>query len=154
MTGKRWAYEDFEVGSEIRFGPREVTAEEMIEFAREFDPQPMHVDETAGKASILGQLSASGLFSASIFMRMMCEAYVLDSTSQGSPGLDEVNFRKPLFAGETVTGRTVILDKRVSKSRPGLGFVTVRSELLDRNGEVIMDLHNTGMFLMRDPEAA
>ncbi len=85
MAGERWAYEDFEVGGEIRFGPRLVTAEEMIDFAEQFDPQPMHLDEDAGRESILGGLSASGLFSASIFMRMMCEAYVLDSTSQGSP---------------------------------------------------------------------
>lgn len=154
MTGKKWAYEDFDVGGEIRFGPRLVTAEEMVDFARQFDPQPMHLDEGAGSDSMLGGLSASGLFSASIFMRMMCEAYVLDSTSQGSPGLDEVNFRRPLLAGDSVTGRTVILDKRVSKSRRGLGFVTVRSEMRNQRDEVVLELHNTGMFLLRDPEAA
>ncbi|QDZ02063.1 MaoC family dehydratase [Nitratireductor mangrovi] len=154
MTDKKWAFEDFEVGGAIEFGPRLVTAEEMIDFASRYDPQPMHLDEAAGKASMLGGLSAAGLFTASLFMRMMCDAYILDSTSQGAPGVDYVNFRKPLLAGDTLTGRSVILEKRISKSRPGLGFVSVRHELRNQRGEVICEMANTGMFLLRNPETA
>jgi acyl dehydratase len=99
MTDTKIAYEDFEVGGTIEFGPRAVPAEEMIDFATLYDPQPMHLDQAAGEASLLGGLAASGLFTASIFMRMMCDGYLLNSTSQGSPGLDYVNFRRPLMAG-------------------------------------------------------
>ncbi|RST87994.1 MaoC family dehydratase [Aquibium carbonis] len=154
MTDKTWAYEDFEIGKIIELGPRTVDAAEMIEFAAEFDPQPMHLDEKAGKASLLGGLGASGLFTAGVFMRMMCDAYLLDSTSQGSPGVDHLNFRKPLIAGDTLTGRTIVLSRRVSSSRPGLGFVSVRHELFNQNGELVSEMANTGMFLLRNPGAS
>lgn len=153
MDGKK-AYEDFYEGEEIVFGPRKVTAEEMIDFASQFDPQPMHLDEAAGRASILGGLSASGLFTASVFMRMMCDAYILGSTSQGSPGVDYVNFRKPVLAGDELTGKTTVLSKRASASKPGLGFVSVRHELTNQRGEIVCEMANTGMFTMRSPVAA
>jgi acyl dehydratase len=154
MNDRKWAYEDFEVGAVIDLGRRAVEAPEMIEFAAEFDPQPMHLDEEAGRTSILGGLAASGLFTASVLMRMMCDAYLLDSTSQGSPGVDYLNFRKPLIAGDTVTGRTTVLSRRVSSSRPGLGLVSVRHELFNQHGELVCEMANTGMFLLRNPGAA
>ena len=154
MTDKKGAYEDFEVGRSIDFGPRTVEADEMIEFAAEFDPQPMHLDEAAGKESLLGGLAASGLFTTSIFMRMMCDAYILDSTSQGSPGVDYVNFRRPLMAGDTVRGRTTVLSKRISSSKPGLGFISVKHELFNQHGDLVCDMANSGMFLLREPGAA
>ncbi|MFI0847405.1 MaoC family dehydratase [Mesorhizobium sp. IMUNJ 23232] len=149
MTDKRWAYEDFEVGASIPLGSKLVTAEEIIEFASEFDPQPMHLDEEAGKASILGGLSASGWHTCAIFMRMICDAYLLDSTSQGAPGVDHVKWRKPVLAGDTLTGRSTVTARRLSQSRPALGFVTFRFELFNQNGETVFDMQNTGMFLRR-----
>ncbi len=154
MNQKRWAYEDFEVGAEVTFGPRRVVADEMIAFAELYDPQPMHLDEDAGKNSMLGGLSASGFFTASTFMRMMCDAYLLDSTSQGSPGVDYVNFRKPVLAGDVLNGKTIVLGKRPSNTRKGLGFVSVRHELYNQRGELVCDMANTGMFLMREEQAA
>jgi acyl dehydratase len=154
MNDRKWAYEDFEVGTVIDLGRRVVEAPEMIEFAAEFDPQPMHLDEEAGRTSILGGLAASGLLTASVLMRMMCDAYLLDSTSQGSPGVDYLNFRKPLIAGDKVTGRTTVLSRRVSSSRPGLGLVSVRHELFNQHGELVCEMANTGMFLLRNPGAA
>lgn len=154
MSEKKWAYEDFVVGSVIEFGPREVRREDMLDFARQFDPQPMHLDEAAGEASVLGGLSASGLFTAGLFMRMMCDGFILDSTSQGSPGVDYVNFRRPVMAGDWLTGRTTILSKRLSGSRPGLGFVSVKHELLNQRGETVCEMANTGMFLLRRKVAA
>lgn len=153
MTTKKWAFEDFEEGGTITLGTKTVTAAEIIEFASEFDPQPMHLDEEAGKASILGGLAASGWHTCCMFMRMMCDGFLLDSTSQGSPGLDYVRWKKPVLAGDTLTGRSRTIDKRVSKSRPGLGFVTVQSELLNQRGEVVLELQNTGMFLTREVAA-
>lgn len=150
---KHWAYEDFEVGGSIDLGAKTVTADEIVEFASEFDPQPMHLDQEAGKASILGGLSASGWHSCAMFMRMMCDGFLLNSTSQGSPGLEYVRWKKPVLAGDTITGRSTVLAKRLSGSRPGLGFVTVKSELTNQRGETVLELENTGMFLTREGAA-
>ncbi|TIT83403.1 MAG: MaoC family dehydratase, partial [Mesorhizobium sp.] len=127
-----------------------VSAAEIIEFASEFDAQPMHLDEAAGKASILGGLSASGWHTCAMFMRMLCDALLLDSTSQGSPGIDHVKWKKPVLAGDTLCGTVTVLAKRQSKSRPQLGLVSMRSELFNQRGESVFELENTGMFLARD----
>lgn len=154
MNAMRWAWEDMPPGSVIPLAPRAVTAEEIVEFAAEFDPQPFHLDEAAGRASILGGLAASGWHTCSMMMRMMCDAFLLDSTSQGAPGVDHVNWRKPVLAGDTLTGAVTVLDRRRSKSRPDLGFVTCMASLSNQRGETVMELKNTGMFLLREPEAA
>lgn len=150
MTAKKWAFEDFEEGGTIELGEKAVTAAEIIEFASEFDAQPMHLDEEAGKASILGGLAASGWHTCCVFMRLMCDGFLLDSTSQGSPGLDYVRWKKPVLAGDTLTGRSTVVAKRSSKSKPGLGLVTVQSALVNQRGDVVMELQNTGMFLARE----
>ncbi len=149
MASRKWAFEDLEEGVSIALGTRTVTAAEIIEFAEQFDFQPMHLDEEAGKASILGGLSASGWHTCCMFMRMLCDGFLLDSTSQGSPGIEFTRWKKPVLAGDTLTGRSTVLGKRASKSKPGLGFVTVRSELVNQLGEVVLELQNTGMFLTR-----
>jgi acyl dehydratase len=153
MADKSWAYEDFEVGAEIPFGSRTVETDEMIAFAQAFDAQPMHLDPEAGEASVLGGLSASGFFTVCTMMRMMCDGYILDSTSQGSPGVDYVNFRKPVFAGDVLTGKTIVLSKRVSSSRPNLGLISVRHECYNQHGVLVCDMANTGMFLLREAAA-
>lgn len=151
--GKRWAFEDFVVGATIDLGTKHVTADEIIEFAGEFDYQPMHLDEEAGKASILGGLAASGWHTCAMFMRMMCDAFLLDSTSQGAPGVDHARWRKPVLAGDTLSGTSTVMTVRASGSRPGLGFVTVRHHLTNQHGETVLELQNTGMFLTRKAAA-
>ncbi len=149
MTGKTWAFEDFVEGMSIDLGAKHVTAAEIVEFASEFDPQPMHLDEGAGQASILGGLSASGWHTCSMFMRLFCDAVLLDSTSQGAPGVDHIKWRRPVLAGDRLTGHTTVVASRPSKSRPSLGLVTLRSELFNQRGETVLQLENTGMFLKR-----
>ena len=153
MTGKTWAFEDFTAGQTIDLGTRDVGADEIIEFASEYDPQPMHLDEAAGKASILGGLSASGWHTCAMFMRMLCDAFLLDSTSQGAPGVDKIRWKKPVLAGDRLTGRTRILATRPSKSRPTIGLVTMHSELVNQRGESVFELENTNMFLRREAAA-
>jgi acyl dehydratase len=153
MTRTKWAYEDLEVGLVLDLGTKAVTADEIVEFAREFDPQPMHLDEAAGKASILGGLSASGWHTCSMYMRMVCDAFILQSTSEGSPGIEYVRWKKPVLAGDTLTGRATITTKRRSKSRPDIGFANCRGELKNQRGESVLELENTGMFRLRNPEA-
>ncbi len=149
MTRKTWAFEDFVEGMSIDLGAKDVTAAEIVEFASEFDPQPMHLDEAAGKESILGGLSASGWHTCSMFMRLFCDAILLDSTSQGAPGVDHIKWRRPVLAGDRLTGQTTVVASRPSKSRPSLGLVTLRSELFNQRGETVLQLENTGMFLKR-----
>jgi acyl dehydratase len=126
-----------------------VSAEEIVEFAREFDFQPMHLDEEAGKASLLGGLSASGWHSCSMLMRMLCDGFVLDSTSQGAPGVDYMRWRRPVLAGDTLTGACTVKAVRESRSRPDLGLVTLHYELVNQRGEVALEMGNTCMFLKR-----
>ena len=83
-------WEDFHPGRVFEHGPHLVTRDDIVTFAAEFDPQPMHLDEAAGKASILGGLSASGWHTCAIYMRLLCDAFLLDSTSQGAPGVDRI----------------------------------------------------------------
>lgn len=154
MTNKRWAYEDMQVGSVIDLGSKLVTAEEIVEFAGEFDPQPMHLDEEAGKASLLGGLSASGWHTCAMFMRMMCDAFLLDSTSQGAPGVAYVKWKKPVLAGDILSGKSTVTSARLSNSRPNLGFVTVRHEVFNQRGDSVLELENTGMFLARRKDQA
>ena len=99
-----------------------MTREEIIAFAAEFDPQPMHLDEAAGAASMMGGLAASGWHSCSLLMRIIADGFILNSTSMGSPGIDEVNWLKPLRPGTQVRVRATVLETRASKSRPEWGW--------------------------------
>jgi len=144
------AYDDLTEGSVIALGSKTVLPDEIIEFAQEFDPQPMHLDEAAGRASILGGLSASGWHTCAMFMRLLCDGFLLDSSSQGSPGLEYVRWKRPVLAGDTLTGRSTVTGRRLSKSRPTVGLVTIRSELANQRGETVLELENTGMFLTRE----
>lgn len=153
MTNKKWAYEDLTEGRTIELGSKAVTAEEIIEFASQFDAQPMHLDEEAGKASILGGLAASGWHSCALFMRLLYDGLLADSTSQGGPSIPYLRWKKPVLAGDTLSARSTVTARRRSGSRPKLGFVTCRHEVFNQKGELVMELENVGMFLLRDPEA-
>lgn len=153
MAAGRAAFEDFAVGKRFDLGRKKVTAEEIVAFASEFDPQPMHLDEEAGKASMLGGLAASGWHTCAMFMRMMYDSYLRDSTSQGSPGLDYVRWMKPVLAGDVLTGHSEVVAARASASRPQLGIVTMRHELFNQKGELVAELQHAGLMLRRDTEA-
>jgi acyl dehydratase len=152
-AARKWAFEDFAEGTVIDLGSKHVTSSEIVEFASEFDAQPMHLDEEAGKASILGGLAASGWHTCAIFMRMLCDACLLDSTSQGAPGIEQVKWKRPVLAGDTLAGRTTVLAARRSKSRPGIGLVTFHSELFNQKGESVFEQENVCMFARREAVA-
>jgi len=146
-------FEDFTPGLVIENGPRLVTREEIVAFAAEFDPQPMHLDEEAARASILGGLAASGWHTCCLMMRMACDGFVLNSSSMGAPGVDEVKWLKPLRPGTNITLQTTVLDTRASNSRPEMGFVKIRMDVLDDDREPVMTL-TTSMIMGRRAEAA
>lgn len=143
------AYEDFQQGQEFPLGPKHVTVAEIIEFAEEFDPQPMHLDEEAGRASILGGLAASGWHTSAMFMRMMCDSYLLEADAQGAPGIDFMEWKKPVLAGDTLSGRSIVLEARAMRSRPGIGIVKFRHEVENQRGEMVCLGENSTMIRMR-----
>lgn len=150
MRADKLYYEDFTQGRSFELGPRLVTAEEIIEFATEFDPQPMHLSEEAGKASILGGLSASGWHTSSLFMRLMIDAYVLRAASEGAPGIEFMQWRRPVLAGDTLSGQSVVEEVRVMRSRPHLGIVTFVHELHNQRGETVLKARNAVMVRRRE----
>jgi len=147
------AFEDFTEGLEIALGPYEVTKEEVIEFAAEFDPQPFHLDEEAAKASMLGGLAASGWHTCAMMMRMMADAYVLDSTSQGGPGVDFVKWRRPIRPGDTLSGTARVLSTRLSAKRPTIGLARISTELRNGRDETVLASEHTLFLLTREAAA-
>jgi acyl dehydratase len=145
----KYHFEDFVPDSVEEFGPRLVTREEIIDFAAQFDPQPMHLDEEAARSSMLGGLAASGWHSCAIVMRMMCDAFVLEAASWGAPGVDEVRWMRPLRPGDQVTIRRTVLEKRVSASRPEIGFVKFHLALVNQHGDIVMTLVTPMMIGLR-----
>lgn len=143
-------YEDFTPGAVSLYGPRLVTREEIVAFAAEFDPQPMHLDEAAASGTILGGLGASGWHSCCLLMRMIADGFVLDSHSMGAPGVDEVRWLKPLRPGTQIHVRATVLDKRVSHSRPQMGFVKFLYEVLNEQDEVLSTLTSSLMIGRRE----
>jgi acyl dehydratase len=139
-------WEDFSVGSVAEYGPRLVTREEIIAFAAEFDPQPMHMDEEFARGTMLGGLAASGWHTCAIAMRLIADGFILDAASMGSPGIDEVRWLKPVRPGDRLTLRRTILDARPLKSRPEWGLVRFRFEMLNQAGEILMTQENINFF--------
>jgi len=147
-------YEDFTEGLDIDLGPYPVTRDEVIEFAREFDPQPFHLDEEAAKDTLLGGLSASGWHSCAMMMRMMADAYILDSSSQGSPGVDYVRWKRPVRPGDVLHGTARVVSRRLSSKRPILGILKITTDLRNQTGETVLESAYTLLVLTREGLAA
>jgi acyl dehydratase len=122
------------------YGPRVITREEIIAFAAEFDPQPMHMDEEAGGASLLGGLAASGWHSCCVLMRMISDGMLGGASFMGAPGVEEVRWVAPVRPGERVTVRATVLETRASRSRQDMGFVKFRYELVGSAERKLMTL--------------
>ena len=150
----RLYFEDFLPGAVIIHGPRTITRQEIIAFAAEFDPQPMHLDEEAAKKTMLGGLSASGWHTCSIMMRLIYDGLLVNAASMGAPSVDELKWLKPVRPGDSLSLRLTVLNKRAPKSRPDLGFVFVRCELVNQHGEAVLEASYPGMFAKRNREAA
>ncbi|MEO8005755.1 MAG: MaoC family dehydratase [Betaproteobacteria bacterium] len=142
-------WEDFKVGEVEQIGGKLVDREEVIEFAKQFDPQPFHIDEAAAKESMYGGLIASGWHTCAMIMRMMCDAYMLQSASVGSPGIDNLKWLKPVRPGDTIRARRTTLESRASKSRPDIGIVNNLWEVFNQDGEMVMSMQGYGMFRRR-----
>ena len=145
----KYYWEDFPVGSVREFGGLTLSQEDIVRFAREFDPQPFHVDETTACESIYGGIIASGWHTCSLTMRMMCDAYLLETASLGSPGVDSIKWLKPVRPGDTLRVRTTVLDARPLESKPHIGLVRSQWQMYNQNDECVMEMQGHGMFRRR-----
>jgi acyl dehydratase len=134
------AFEDFPPGRYGTFGPRHVTREEIIAFAAEFDPQPMHLDEEAAKRSMLRGLSGSGWHLCSIVMRMMFDGYIGRTASLGSPGVSELKWLAPFRPGDDLMLDVDVVEARVSRSRLETGIVTFKCRVRNAAGQGLAEM--------------
>jgi acyl dehydratase len=148
---KRYCWEDFTVGRVMALGSTTVTREATLDFARQFDPQPFHLDDAAAGASLFGKLSASGWHTCAMTMRLMCDGYLNDSSSLGSPGIDELRWLKPVYPGDTLSAEMTVLEARVMNSKPHIGLVLSRWRVFNQEGTDVMTMQGWGMFGLRHP---
>lgn len=149
-------FEDFRAGQVFALGTHQITAEEIIAFAGEFDPQPQHVDPVAAKSSILGGLAASGWHLCGLSMRMMVDGLFGRAASMGSPGIEEVQWRKPVYAGDVLQLQAEVLGSRES-SRADRGYIRMRFALsrLDKSGQPqLVMMFVSSVIMGRKPESA
>ena len=142
-------FEDVEVGQVARFGRYEVTREEIVEFARQWDPQPFHLDEVAARESFFGGLIASGWHTGAMFVRMLVDHAVDGTAVVGAAGFDDLRWRRPVRPGDVLSVETEVLDKTPSRSRADLGSVRVAGRVLDERGEVVMSLVSIMLYRRR-----
>lgn len=148
MTGKYY-WEDFYVGQCLQLGQRHVTREEVLEFARRYDPQPFHTDEEAARGSIFGGLIASGWHTCAITMRLLCDQLLARAACIGSPGMDSIRWLKPVRPGDTLRAQWTVLEMRPSGSKPDRGLLRSRWEVFNQCGELVMTLESRAMYRRR-----
>jgi acyl dehydratase len=144
-------FEDYIEGESHDLGTIAVEAEEIIAFAKRFDPQPFHVDPEAAKRTQFGGLIASGWHTASLTMRLFADHYLTQVASLASPGLDELRWLKPVRPGDTLSARATVLKAAPSKSKPDRGAVTSLVETFNQAGEQVMSFKCVNFIARRPP---
>ena len=139
-------WEDFKIGERSEMGSHTFGRDEIIAFARQFDPQPFHVDPEAAKASPFGGLIASGWHTCAVGMRLMVDQYIGRTVSLGSPGIEDIRWLKPVRAGDTLTYSRTVIESRASTSREGVGLVKHRWEAVNQSGETVLTMEGWGMY--------
>jgi acyl dehydratase len=151
MPEPRYFWEDMLPGSVRDLGSITPSREEMIAFASQFDPQPFHLDDEAAKASVFGGLCASGWHTCAMAMRLIVTHFLCNSASLGSPGLENLQWRKPVFPGDCLALTHTILETRPMRSRPDVGLVRTRWEMHTQHGDMVLSMEGWGMFRRRHP---
>lgn len=145
-------FEDFHAGDVFELGSQAVTEADIIAFATAFDPQPFHTDPVRAKDSMYGGLIASGWHTVGIYTRLMIDGLLSDAAGQGSPGVDELRWLKPVRPGDTLSGRFTVLETRASTSRPPIGTVRALHELRNQRDEVVLRSNSIMFFDRRSAE--
>lgn len=147
-------FEDFKVGPLGKFGPHHVSRADLLAFAAEFDPQPMHLDEEAANKSMLKGLSGSGWHMCALLMRICWDGFIHNIASAGGPGVDEVKWVSPLRPDDDLTVEVEVLGTRASKSRSDVGFVQISNVMRNASGQVLLTATLPLMVLRRSANAA
>lgn len=146
-------FEDIEIGAKTGFGDYTVTREEVMDFAAKYDPQPFHLDDEAAAATHFGRLSASGWHTCAMTMRMLVDNMSkAQQAGLGSPGVDELKWKRPVYPGDRLRCETEVIDKRRSKSRPEMGLFKSRIQVFNQDDIVVLEMISNGLIRVRDPE--
>ena len=147
-------YEDLEIGKRASFGRYDVTREEVVEFASKYDPQAFHLADEAAAKTHFGRVSASGWHTCAMTMSMMVENMKnVKQAGLGSPGVDQLMWKKPVYPGDTLRVESVVIEKRRSKSRREMGIFKSRAQVFNQNDEVVLEMTSNGLIAVRDPGA-
>lgn len=145
--------DDLAAGQSYQLGARMVSREEIVAFAREYDPQSFHLDEEAARASIYGGLIASGWHTVCIFMRLFVDGFLENAAAMGSPGVDELRWLKPVRPGDRLTARLEIVAIRPSSSRPDRGIARIRCSAASQDDEEVLSMIANVLLRRREAEA-
>jgi len=144
-------FEDYPAGAVFTAGPIAVSEAEIIDFARRYDPQPMHTDPEAARRGRFGGLIASGWHTGAMMMRLFADNVLSPASSMASPGLDELRWLKPVRPGDSLSLRVTVLEARPSRSHPEQGIVRSLVELINQDGEAVLSLKPVSL-IRRRPE--
>jgi acyl dehydratase len=147
-------YEDIVIGEPIGMGSHTFTAAEIKTFAERFDPQAFHLDEAAAERSPFGRLCASGWHTMAVWMRLMVDyrqRKAAEMSARGeplpalgpSPGFRDLRWLKPVYAGDTISYCSEVIEKRTSKSRLGWGLISIRTTGVNQSGETVVSVVST-----------
>ena len=150
VSPKERFFEDFRPGEVLEFGDYLVTEDEIVEFAKRYDPQPFHVDHEAAEKSIYGGLIASGWMTGSIVMRILVDHFISPESSMGSPGVDEIRWTKPVRPGDRLRVRVTVVEARRSQSKPDRGIIQLQQEAINQDGETVMSIRGMGLYRCRE----
>jgi acyl dehydratase len=139
-------FEDFVPGRVFELGTIGVTADEIIEFASKYDPQPFHIDPVAARATPFGGLIASGWHTCALYMRLLFDGLLHDSSSQGSPGMDELRWLAPVRPGDRLSATSTVVEATPSATKPNRGTVILRSEMANQDGVAVLRMVGRGMY--------
>jgi acyl dehydratase len=151
MSTIRLYWEDFSLGEVRDLGHITPTREEIIAFASQFDPQPFHLDDEGGKASMFGGLCASGWHTCSMAMRLMVTNFLHETASLGSPGLENIKWTKPVYPNDTLRLQTTVLETKPMGRRPDVGMTRNLWEMFNQHGDKVLQMEGWGMFRRRHP---
>ena len=141
-------FEDLEVGAETYFGSYEVTRDEILEFARKYDPQPFHLSDEEAAKTHFGRIAASGWHTCAMTMAVIARHVVDDEQAGlGSPGIDELRWRRPVYPGDTLHVRGTIVDRTPSRSKPHMGSFRTEMIVTNQDDQAVMTF--TSIVLIR-----
>ena len=144
--------EDFEVGEKFDLGRYHVTREEIVDFAQKYDPFPFHIDEEFASKTVFGGIISCGWLTSLVWLRLMHKNFLEYETVLGSPGHEEGKWPTPVRPDDQLEGTLEVLEQRVSRSRPDLGFVRYRATLTNQNDETVFDTTSTMIIKPRPSE--